>query len=303
MKIKEVCNHTGLKDKTIRYYIRSGLIFPDYDENYTGRKNFNFSDEDIYRLKQIVILRKYKFSISDIKELFNNDSVKEIVTRHLELCKNSSLEYQSVIDKLISIDNKYGNIDELCCLLNNETEERIEAPETDNRTPYRQMYVKERRNTKLIAGMFILIIVFASLILAMIFSNIKAVTNSSVLSIGKGFYGIRVIESNEDETIYNIHDLEFIEDDFTPVSYEDNTKFFKKVDISQTKQTVTVNAEIISDAEYVKIEYLYKDKHTGNIVSFDGTAWVRPQDEPIVKSDTNMKSDNYKYQYELHISN
>ena len=303
MKIKEVCNHTGLKDKTIRYYIRSGLIFPDYDENYTGRKNFIFSDEDIYRLKQIVILRKYKFSISDIKELFNNGSVTEIVTRHLELCKNSSLEYLSIIDRLTSIENKYSDINELCSLLNNETEEHIEAPETDNKTPYRQMYAKERRNTKLIAGMFILIIVFASIILTMLFSNIKAVTNSSVLSIGKGFCGIRIIESNEDETIYNIHDLDFIEDDFTPVSYEDNTKFFKKVDISQTKQTVTVNAEVISDAEYVRIEYLYKDKHTGNIVSFDGSAWVRPQDEPIVKSDTNMKSDNYKYQYELHISN
>lgn len=278
------------------------MIFPDYDENYTGRKNFNFSDKDINRLKQIVILRKYKFSINDIKELFNNGSVENIVTRHLESCKSSSSEYISVIDKLTSIDNKYSNVNELCCLLNAETQQHIEAPETDNKTPYRQMYAKEKRNIKIITFMFVLIIVFATVILAMIFNNIRAVTNSSVLSISKGFYGIRVIESNGDETIYNIHDLEFFEDAFNPVSYKDNTKFFKKIDISQAKHTITVNAAVESDAEYVKIEYLYKDKHTGNIVSFDSSAWVRPQDEPIVKSDTHMKSDNYKYQCEIHIS-
>lgn len=303
MKIKEVCTKTGLKDKTIRYYIRSGLVFPDYDENYTGRKNFNFSSEDISRLKQIVILRKYKFSINDVKELFSNDSIQEIVTKHLASCKNNSIEYEAVIDKLISIENRFSNVDELCCLLNEETNEPIEAPETDNKTPYQQMYAKEKRNVKLIVFLFILIIIFASVILALIFSNIRAVTNSSVLSIGKGFYGIRVIESNKDETIYNIHNLEFFEDDVTPISYEDNTGFFKNIDISQTKQSVLVNAIIKSDAEYVKIEYLYKDKHTGNTVSFDGSAWVRPEDGPTIKSDSHMTSDNYKYQYEFHISN
>ncbi|MFR5876465.1 MAG: MerR family transcriptional regulator [Eubacterium sp.] len=38
MKIKEVCKRTELTDKAIRTYIRNGLVFPKYDEKYTGRK-------------------------------------------------------------------------------------------------------------------------------------------------------------------------------------------------------------------------------------------------------------------------
>ncbi|MCM1284855.1 MAG: MerR family transcriptional regulator [Acetobacter sp.] len=85
MKIKAVCEKTGLNDKTIRYYIRSGLIFPKYNENYTGRKNFDFSEKDIERLNQVVILRKYNFSINSIKEILDNsENIDIVVKSHIE---------------------------------------------------------------------------------------------------------------------------------------------------------------------------------------------------------------------------
>ena len=49
MKIKEVCEKTGVTDKAIRTYIKNGLVFPDYEENYPGRKKFDFSEADIER--------------------------------------------------------------------------------------------------------------------------------------------------------------------------------------------------------------------------------------------------------------
>lgn len=38
MKIKEVCEKTGLTDRAIRYYIENGLVFPDKNENYAGHR-------------------------------------------------------------------------------------------------------------------------------------------------------------------------------------------------------------------------------------------------------------------------
>ncbi|MBQ6568972.1 MAG: MerR family DNA-binding transcriptional regulator [Clostridia bacterium] len=36
MKIKAISESTGLSDRTIRYYIEQGIIFPDYTENSTS---------------------------------------------------------------------------------------------------------------------------------------------------------------------------------------------------------------------------------------------------------------------------
>lgn len=66
MKIKAVCEETGLTDRTIRYYIEEGLISPQYTENYLGRKNFNFTQENIAELKHIAILRSFNFSVEEI---------------------------------------------------------------------------------------------------------------------------------------------------------------------------------------------------------------------------------------------
>ena len=67
MKIKTVCEKTGLTDRTIRYYIEEGLISPSYTENYLGRKSFEFSDENISELNDIAVLRSFDFSIEEIR--------------------------------------------------------------------------------------------------------------------------------------------------------------------------------------------------------------------------------------------
>ena len=66
MKIMAVCEATGLTDRAVRYYIEEGLIDPDYTENYLGRRNYDFSDADVHSLGNIVVLRKYGFSVSEI---------------------------------------------------------------------------------------------------------------------------------------------------------------------------------------------------------------------------------------------
>ena len=75
LKIKEICEKTGLTDRTVRYYIEEGLISPFYTENYLGRKSFDFSDADLERLKAIATLRSFSFTVEEIKELFSKGVV------------------------------------------------------------------------------------------------------------------------------------------------------------------------------------------------------------------------------------
>ena len=69
MKIKTVCELTGLTARTIRVYIDEQLIAPKFTENYLGRRSFEFSQEDIVSLQNIATLRKYGFSIDEIRNI------------------------------------------------------------------------------------------------------------------------------------------------------------------------------------------------------------------------------------------
>jgi len=80
MKIKSVCESTGLSDRTIRYYIDEKLISPSYTENYLGRRTYDFSNKDIKELNDIAVLRKFDFTIDEIKSVINNaEASKEIL--------------------------------------------------------------------------------------------------------------------------------------------------------------------------------------------------------------------------------
>ena len=74
MKIKVVCERTGLTDRTIRYYIEEELLSPSFKENYIGRKSFDFTEDDIARLNDIAVLRNFDFSIEEIRQILKDPS-------------------------------------------------------------------------------------------------------------------------------------------------------------------------------------------------------------------------------------
>ena len=79
MKIKAVCAQTGLTDRTIRYYIEQGLIAPAYEENYTGRRTYDFLERDIKQLQDIAVLRKFDFTIEEIRSILNDAEASQAV--------------------------------------------------------------------------------------------------------------------------------------------------------------------------------------------------------------------------------
>ncbi|MBQ3099688.1 MAG: MerR family transcriptional regulator [Clostridia bacterium] len=84
MKIKKVCELTGLSDRTIRFYIEQELIEPAFKENYLGRRTYDFSDADVELLKNISVLRKFGFTLVEIKLLIldSNNSINILPKIH-----------------------------------------------------------------------------------------------------------------------------------------------------------------------------------------------------------------------------
>ena len=79
MRIKTACEYTGLTDRTIRYYIEEKLLCPTYTENYLGRKSFDFSHADIRTLNHISVLRRYDFTIDEIRKIIEDETTSGIV--------------------------------------------------------------------------------------------------------------------------------------------------------------------------------------------------------------------------------
>lgn len=65
MKIKEVCEQTGLTERTVRFYMQKGLIDPRREWR-NGREYSDFAGEDVETLRAIATLRELSFSIEDI---------------------------------------------------------------------------------------------------------------------------------------------------------------------------------------------------------------------------------------------
>jgi DNA-binding transcriptional MerR regulator len=70
MKMKEICQKTGLTERTIRFYTDKKLINPASHE-MNGRIYRDYSEEEEHRLSLISSLRKLGFSIEEIFTMLN----------------------------------------------------------------------------------------------------------------------------------------------------------------------------------------------------------------------------------------
>jgi DNA-binding transcriptional MerR regulator len=119
MRMKEICEKTGLTDRAVRLYISSGLLAPKRSTSYNGYTSIHFSQEDLKKLESIAVLRRAGFSMSDIREIQNDASciTGKIQSRCSELEKE--LAEKSMILKALSASEttKADSVDELAALL------------------------------------------------------------------------------------------------------------------------------------------------------------------------------------------
>jgi len=131
MKIKAVCEMTGLTDRSIRYYIEEELLLPSYTENYLGRKTFDFSDDDVQKLKDIAVLRKFGFSIAEIKQMQATPKESYSIAQALKQRKQSAIaEEQVCVQALDQLDkNRFYTVPKLAAQLSVPVAEEPLPPE------------------------------------------------------------------------------------------------------------------------------------------------------------------------------
>ncbi|MGI5894828.1 MAG: MerR family transcriptional regulator [Candidatus Merdivicinus sp.] len=71
MKIKEVCEKTGLTERAIRLYLEKGLLNPP-NEWRRGRTYYEYGEAEIARLKEISAFRSVGFSLENIREMIEH---------------------------------------------------------------------------------------------------------------------------------------------------------------------------------------------------------------------------------------
>lgn len=174
MRIKEVCRETGLTDKAVRFYINNHLINPTYSENYSGRRNYSFDDNDVEMLKMIALLRKYNFSINNIKEMqSNSESIPEVLENHILQTNESAAETSFILTNLNNAASSCPtSLESLCEKLS----ENLEPETFDLNKVIKELWTKLKRKIPkivfiCISGLIIsiIIIVLITLLLSKLF--------------------------------------------------------------------------------------------------------------------------------------
>ena len=119
MKIKAVSELTGLTTRTIRVYIDEKLIAPKFTENYLGRRSFEFSQSDIAVLQNIATLRKYGFSIDEIRNiLLDSQTSIAIIENVKQRTQIQADEYRERLKALARVEaQKAYSVEELSEIL------------------------------------------------------------------------------------------------------------------------------------------------------------------------------------------
>lgn len=133
MKIKAVCEATGLTDRAVRYYIEEALVAPGYTINYLGRKSYDFSDEDVQRLKDIAVLRKYGASVSEIREMLHSSASLYPIAQELKARKSAVIEEErKLADALDRLDPlRFYTFSRLADALSEPGEEAVPLSEAE----------------------------------------------------------------------------------------------------------------------------------------------------------------------------
>lgn len=148
MKIKAVCEATGLTDRTIRYYIDERILTPQYTENYLGRKTFNFTEADVEILRSVATLRKFGFSIAEIREMFENPQIIKATLEDLVKRKEETLsKEQTLLFILQEVDiTKITTASDLAHELSKPKLE-AEIPKEDSRLRFRRFLFRFIKGT------------------------------------------------------------------------------------------------------------------------------------------------------------
>lgn len=132
MRISEVAERTGLNISNVRFYERKGLLNPNRETGSTYR---DYSEEDVVRIKKILLYRKMGISIDTIFLILNGkQDISDIIIRQQKEIKD---ELQCLSGSL-----------KLCETMLNQDIDSLSSEQIDRYLDY--VYEEEKKGTRFI---------------------------------------------------------------------------------------------------------------------------------------------------------
>lgn len=101
MRMKDICDKTGLTDRAVRLYIENGLLSPRRENSHSGRSSIIFDEEDLRTLEAVATLRRAGFSIAQIKQMQEQPGeIPALLARHRRTLEEEITERREILTAL-----------------------------------------------------------------------------------------------------------------------------------------------------------------------------------------------------------
>ena len=147
MKLKEVCEATGLTRKTIRLYEEKGLLVPQ-KEARNGREYREYSQEDVETLREIATLRRAWFTMDEISRMQQDpETIREIFPQYLQWLEAQQQTLRQLLTAARAIDpQQVKSVAELSWKMREA--EKMPLPQTDIEPRFQYLDALEQRPQK-----------------------------------------------------------------------------------------------------------------------------------------------------------
>lgn len=148
MKLKEVCESTGLSRKTIRLYEEKGLLVPQM-ERRNGRDYREYTQADVDALREIATLRRAWFTMDEIARMQQNpETIGEIFPQYLQWLEKQKTTLESLLKAAKDVDpSKIQSVSELSEKMREA--ETMPLPAADIEPKFQYLDALEQRPEKL----------------------------------------------------------------------------------------------------------------------------------------------------------
>ncbi|MER1957005.1 MAG: MerR family transcriptional regulator [Solibacillus sp.] len=98
----EVSKQRNISNRTLRYYDQIKLLTPSYKDDYGKRY---YSEEDLFKLEKILILKSLSLPLEDIQHLLDQLSYKQILISHYNHLQRQLTELETSISNTSTLIN------------------------------------------------------------------------------------------------------------------------------------------------------------------------------------------------------
>jgi len=97
--IGQVATITGIKKRTLKYFVERKIIVPSQKQHEGGKEYWLYTNEDIIKIKQVALYRELGYSAQEIKELINSPGFdwRSVLDQQIDALKAKKKNLENLI--------------------------------------------------------------------------------------------------------------------------------------------------------------------------------------------------------------